>query len=152
MRPDIQAKIPVVEGETPAAAARRYEALGRVMAAFAGEAELLETCRDLTWWRGADLSWNVEWRDGPYAEEMVTFLAEQLHDPGTGESLVEPVEPQTRDTGRFLAMGVAFELRAVDPAGREGGRSQPALWRMSAALDTTRRPAARLPWEELLGG
>ncbi len=30
----------------------RYEALGRVMAALSGEAETLEACRDLTWWRG----------------------------------------------------------------------------------------------------
>ncbi|SDG14530.1 hypothetical protein SAMN05421505_10253 [Sinosporangium album] len=152
VHPDIPAKIPVAGGETPASAALRYEALGRVMAALAGERELIETCRDLTWGRGADLSWNLEWREGPRADEVAELIAEQLHDAGTGEPLVEQEGCPGRATAEFLAMGIRFVLRAVDPVGRGETAARPTRWRLSEALDTTRSTPIRRPWEELFSG
>jgi hypothetical protein len=48
------------------------------MAALATEAELMDACRDLTWWQGADGGWHLEWRDGPYASEVASVLAVRL--------------------------------------------------------------------------
>ncbi|NUO96519.1 MAG: hypothetical protein HOV96_36935 [Nonomuraea sp.] len=123
--------------------ALRYEAFGRVMAALATEADFIESCRDLTWWRGADHSWHVEWRDGPYASEVAVLLAEGV----PGRSLSAGAGSAVLDV-----MGVRFELRAVDPMGRARVRARPGLWRLAEALDTTRRTNTRHPWEELLGG
>ncbi|MGW0809392.1 hypothetical protein [Nonomuraea sp. NPDC002799] len=143
---------------------RSYEAFGRVMAALATEADFIESCRDLTWWRGADHSWHVEWRDGPYASEVASLLAghvrESGHDgsPVTGAGLgnagsfVTEVGPGSAGSAVLDVMGVRFELRAIDPVGRATVRERPGFWRLAEALDTTRRTNARHPWEELLGG
>ncbi|SEF61582.1 hypothetical protein SAMN05444920_101204 [Nonomuraea solani] len=141
---------------------RRYEAFGRVMAALATEADFIESCRDLTWWRGADHSWHIEWRDGPYASEVAGLLAEQVRDSGhddspateagPGYSLVTEVGPGSDGSAVLDVMGVRFELRAIDPMGRATVRARPGFWRLAEALDTTRRTNARHPWEELLGG
>lgn len=139
--------------EEPAlASARRFEAFGRVMAALASEAEFIESCRDLTWWRGADHSWHISWRDGPYASEVVTLLAAQVRDPGFDGSLVTVVGPGTSSSAVLDVMGVRFELQAVDPLGRSRADARPGFWRLAEALDTTRSTNARRPWEELLGG
>ncbi|WP_198167047.1 hypothetical protein, partial [Microbispora sp. ATCC PTA-5024] len=114
--------------------ARRYEALGRVMAALACEAEMLEACRDLAWWRGADHSWHVEWRDGPYAAEVAALLADRVGEPDQS-ALAVPAGPATVTTAALDVMGVSFVLRAIDPLGMERLRARPGLWRLSAALD-----------------
>ncbi|MGP3957163.1 hypothetical protein ACTWPT_14270 [Nonomuraea sp. 3N208] len=132
--------------------ARRYEAFGRVMAALATEADFIESCRDLTWWRGADHSWHIEWRDGPYASEVALLLAEQVRDPDYEGSLVTEAGPGSDGSAVLDVMGVRFELRAVDPMGRATVRSRPGFWRLAEALDTSRRTNTRHPWEELLGG
>ncbi|MFG1702269.1 hypothetical protein ACFLIM_03660 [Nonomuraea sp. M3C6] len=132
--------------------ARRYEAFGRVMAALATEADFIESCRDLTWWRGADHSWHIEWRDGPYAYEVASLLAEEVRDPDFDGSLVTEVGPGSAGSAVLDVMGVRFELRAIDPMGRAIVRERPGFWRLSEALDTTRRTNTRHPWEELLGG
>lgn len=124
--------------------AHRYEALGRVMAALATEADFIESCRDLTWWCGADLSWHIEWRDGPFAAEMAALLA--AHVPGAGQVT------GGQASAVLDVMGVRFALRAIDPMGRAGVRARPDFWRLTEALDTTRRTNTRHPWEELLGG
>ncbi|MDP9861178.1 MULTISPECIES: hypothetical protein [Streptosporangium] len=140
-------------GEAPPEDGRRFEALGRVMAALAGEAGLMESCRDLAWWRGSDQSWHVEWRDGPHAAEVAAALAERVRDPGVPGALAVPAGPATSATAALDVMGVLFVLRAADPVGRERLRVRPGLWRMSEALDTTRRTTSRPPWEVvLLGG
>lgn len=131
---------------------RRYEAFGRVMAALATEAEFIESCRDLTWWRGADHSWHIEWRDGPFASEVAALLADQVHDPEYDGSLVTDAGPGSDCSAVLDVMGVRFELRAIDPMGRADLRSRPGFWRLAEALDTTRNGNARRPWEELLGG
>jgi len=131
------------DGTQPAAV--HYEAFGRVMAALATEADFIEACRDLTWWRGAGPSWHVEWRDGPFAAEAAALLADRM--PG----LVTPGE--SGDSCAVLdVMGVRFELRAIDPMGRVRVRARPDFWRLAEALDTTRPTNTRHPWEELLGG
>ncbi|MFB4282062.1 MULTISPECIES: hypothetical protein [unclassified Nonomuraea] len=132
--------------------ARRYEAFGRVMAALATEADFIESCRDLTWWRGSDHSWHIEWRDGPYASEVASLLVEQVRDPGLDGSLVTRAGPGGDGSAVLDVMGVLFELRAIDPMGRATVRARPGFWRLAEALDTTRRTNARHPWEELLGG
>ncbi|MEV0384158.1 hypothetical protein [Nonomuraea sp. NPDC050643] len=132
--------------------ARGYEAFGRVMAALATEADFIESCRDLTWWRGADHSWHVEWRDGPYASEVACLLAEQVCDPDFEGSPVTEAGPGSDGSAVLDVMGVRFELRAIDPMGRASVRARSGLWRLAEALDTTRRTNARHPWEELLGG
>ncbi|MGI5282974.1 hypothetical protein ACQEVF_06540 [Nonomuraea polychroma] len=132
--------------------ARRYEAFGRVMAALATEADFIESCRDLTWWRGADHSWHIEWRDGPYASEVASLLAEQVRDPDYDGSLVTEAGPGSGGSAVLDVMGVRFELRAIDPMGRATVRSRAGFWRLAEALDTTRRTNTRHPWEELLGG
>lgn len=132
--------------------ARRHEAFGRVMAALATEAEFIESCRDLTWWRGPDHSWHIEWRDGPYASEVASLLADQVRGPGLDVSLVTEAGPGGAASAVLDVMGVRFELRAVDPLGRARVRARPGLWRLAEALDTTRRTNTRHPWEELLGG
>ncbi|MGP3910476.1 hypothetical protein [Nonomuraea sp. 10N515B] len=132
--------------------ARRYEAFGRVMAALASEADFIESCRDLTWWRGSDHSWHIEWRDGPYASEVALLLAEQVRDPDYEGSLVTEAGPGSGGSAVLDVMGVLFELRAIDPMGRATVRSRPGFWRLAEALDTTRRTNTRHPWEELLGG
>ncbi|MFG2078307.1 hypothetical protein [Nonomuraea maritima] len=132
--------------------ARRYEAFGRVMAALATEADVIESCRDLTWWRGSDHSWHIEWRDGPYASEVAALLAAAVRDPGREGSLVVQAGPGGDGSAELDVMGVRFVLRAVDPTGRAGVRTRPGLWRLAEALDTSRRTNARHPWEELLGG
>ncbi len=110
------------------------------MAVLATKAEFIEACRDLTWWRGADHSWHIEWRDGPYASEVAALLDATAAGP-------------CGDTHAVLdVMGVRFELRAVDPMGRVRARARPGFWRLAGALDTTRRTNTRHPWEELLGG
>ncbi|MFI7614145.1 hypothetical protein ACIBP6_23225 [Nonomuraea terrae] len=132
--------------------ARRYEAFGRVMAALASEADFIESCRDLTWWRGSDHSWHIEWRDGPYASEVAALLADEVRDPDYDGSLVTQAGPGGDGSAVLDVMGVRFELRAVDPMGRATVRARPGLWRLAEALDTTRRTNTRHPWEELLGG
>ncbi|MER6944740.1 hypothetical protein ABT294_12030 [Nonomuraea sp. NPDC000554] len=138
------------DDELSPTSARRYEALGRVMAALASEAEFIETCRDLTWWRAADQSWHVEWRDGPYASEVAALLVEQVGAPDG--SLATAAGPGGSASAVLDVMGVRFELRAIDPMGRARVRTRPGFWRLAEALDTTRRTNARQPWEELLGG
>ncbi|MEU1729102.1 hypothetical protein [Nonomuraea sp. NPDC005692] len=130
--------------------ARGYEAFGRVMAALATEADVIESCRDLTWWRGADRSWHIEWRDGPYASEVAALLAGQVGDAG-GAPLTA-AGPAGAGSAVLEVMGVRFVLRAIDPMGRARVRARPGLWRLAEALDTTRRTNTRHPWEELLGG
>ncbi|MFC4115871.1 hypothetical protein [Nonomuraea zeae] len=132
--------------------ARRYEAFGRVMAALATEADFIESCRDLTWWRGSDHSWHIEWRDGPYASEVAALLAEQVRDPEFDGALVAAAGPGSAGSAVLDVMGVRFELRAIDPMGRATVRARPGFWRLAEALDTTRRTNTRHPWEELLGG
>ncbi|WP_344980147.1 hypothetical protein [Streptosporangium fragile] len=131
---------------------RRYEAFGRVMAALAGEPELMESCRDLTWRRGADHSWHIEWRDGPQAAEIAAVLTAHVPDPACPGALVTPTGPVTAGTATLDVMGVLFVLRSVDPMCRERFRGRPGLRRLSEALDTTRRTTSRHPWEVLLGG
>ncbi|WP_205825914.1 hypothetical protein [Microbispora catharanthi] len=135
----------------------RYEALGRVMAALSGEAETLEACRDLTWWRGTDRSWHIEWRDGPYAAEVAALLLERIGEPGPDAVRAAPAGPATTSTAMLNVMGVTFVLRAIDPFGMERLRTRPGLWRLSAALDGPAGPVgmggrSRQHWEELLGG
>ncbi|GAB3141608.1 hypothetical protein [Microbispora hainanensis] len=135
----------------------RYEALGRVMAALSGEAEMLEACRDLTWWRGTDRSWHIEWRDGPYAAEVAAQLLDRIGEPGQDTVRAAPAGPATTSTAMLNVMGVTFVLRAIDPFGRERLRTKPGLWRLSAALDGPAGPVGtggrgRQHWEELLGG
>ncbi|WP_327086583.1 hypothetical protein OIE66_30190 [Nonomuraea sp. NBC_01738] len=140
-------------GDGELTSARRYEAFGRVMAALATKAEFIESCRDLTWWRGADdHSWHIEWRDGPYAHEVAALLAEHVRDPDFDGNLVAPAGPRDDASAVLDVMGVRFELRAVDPMGKARVQSPPGFWRLAEALDTTRRTNARQPWEELLGG
>ncbi|MFI9555064.1 hypothetical protein [Nonomuraea endophytica] len=132
--------------------ARRYEAFGRVMAVLATKADFIEACRDLTWWRGADHSWHIEWRDGPYAAEVAALLAEHVRDPDFDGSLVTVAGPGNNASAILDVMGVRFELHAVDPMGSARVHVRPGFWRLAEALDTTRRTNARQPWEELLGG
>ncbi len=132
--------------EDPAlAGARRYEAFGRVMAALATKAEFIESCRDLTWWPGPGASWHIEWREGPFASEVAALLARHPHAIGR-------VTAADDACAVLEVLGVRFELRAVDPTGRARAHARPHFWRLAEALDTTRRPTARHPWEELLGG
>ncbi|MFI6325972.1 hypothetical protein ACIBG8_51235 [Nonomuraea sp. NPDC050556] len=138
--------------EVSLASARRFEAFGRVMAALATEAEFIESCRDLTWWRGSDHSWHIEWREGPYAAEVADLLSAQVCDPGFEGSLVTAAGPATPGSAVLDVMGVRFELRAVDPMGRERAQAKPVLWRLSGMLDTSGGSGVRRPWEELLGG
>ncbi|MEU7695670.1 hypothetical protein OHB01_21240 [Microbispora hainanensis] len=135
----------------------RYEALGRVMAALSGEAETLEACRDLTWWRGTDRSWHIEWRDGPYAAEVAAQLLDRIGEPGQDAVRAAPAGPATTSTAMLNVMGVTFVLRAIDPFGMERLRTRPGLWRLSAALDGPAGSVGtggrgRQHWEELLGG
>ncbi|MEO3788694.1 hypothetical protein ABGB14_00680 [Nonomuraea sp. B10E15] len=130
--------------------ARGYEAFGRVMAALATEVDFIESCRDLTWWRGADHSWHIEWRDGPYASEVAELLSGHVR--ASGGSLVTEAGPGGAGSAMLDVMGVRFELRAIDPMGRATLRARSGFWRLSEALDTTRRTNTRHPWEELLGG
>ncbi|WP_433439489.1 hypothetical protein [Nonomuraea sp. CA-141351] len=141
-----------VDADFSLTSARRYEAFGRVMAALATEADFIESCRDLTWWRGSDHSWHIEWRDGPYASEVAALLAEQVRDPDYDGPLVTEAGPANGGSAVLDVMGVRFELRAIDPMGRATVRERPGFWRLAEALDTTRRTNARHPWEELLGG
>lgn len=113
------------------------------MDALAARADLLESCRDLIWWRGADDGWHIEWRDGPCADEVADLLAGRLAANIT-------VVPGSRRMTQIEVIGVPFVLRAVDPLGGERVAARPDLWQL--ALDTTRRPATRHPWEQLLGG
>ncbi|GAB2913226.1 hypothetical protein ACFMQL_23250 [Nonomuraea fastidiosa] len=145
-------RTPTPGDELSLTSARRYEAFGRVMAALATEADFIESCRDLTWWRGADHSWHIEWRDGPYASEVAALLAEQVRDPGHDGPLVTQAGPGHASSAVLDVMGVRFELRAIDPMGRARVRARPDFWRLAEALDTTRRTNTRHPWEELLGG
>ncbi|MEU6727972.1 hypothetical protein ABZ917_30075 [Nonomuraea wenchangensis] len=139
-------------GDLSLTSARRYEAFGRVMAALASEADFMESCRDLTWWRGGDHTWHIEWRDGPYASEVAGLLAERVLDPDHEGPLVTEAGPGGAATAVLDVMGVRVELRAIDPMGRARTRARPGFWRLAEALDTTRRTNARHPWEELLGG
>ncbi|WP_329091717.1 MULTISPECIES: hypothetical protein [unclassified Streptosporangium] len=141
-----------VPGEGRPSRGLRYEAFGRVMAALAGESELLESCRDLTWWRGADHGWHIEWRDGPGAADIAAVLARQVRDPGCPDALVTRSGPATAGDATLDVMGVPFVLRAVDPVHRERFRGRAGLRRLGEALDTTRRTTSRHPWEVLLGG
>lgn len=154
---------------------RRYEALGRVMAALAGETEMLQACRDLAWWRGNDHSWHVVWRDGPHAAEVAALLVNRIRGPEGKTPLAGLTGAATVSTASLDVMGVSFVLLAIDPLGMDRLRARPGLWRLSAALDgvlrdgratgaTTervvgdgtrgraRRSSSRRCWEELLGG
>ncbi|GGS46303.1 hypothetical protein GCM10010156_01230 [Planobispora rosea] len=147
-----RATIATDEIQIQLAGARRFEALGRVMAALACDAELMGTCSDLTWWRGADHGWHIEWREGLYASEVADTLAAHVREPDHCVPLVAPAGPVTAGTAVLDVMGVRFVLRAVDPLGRARLHTRPAPWRLADALDTTRPPAARRPWEDLIGG
>nr|BFE87734.1 hypothetical protein GCM10020093_103350 [Planobispora longispora] len=131
--------------------ARRFEAFGRVMAALACDAELMETCSDLTWWRGADHSWHIEWREGLYASEVADTLAAHVREPDHCVPLVAPAGLVAAGTAVLDVMGVRFVLRAVDPSAAPAWTPVPPL----APGGRPRHhppPAARHPWEELLGG
>ncbi|MBG0815851.1 hypothetical protein HS045_16995 [Planomonospora sp. ID82291] len=119
------------------------------MAALGGDAGLMESCRDLTWWRGTGDSWHIEWREGPYAAEVAEALAERVRERGTP---ADPVGRATALSAVLDVVGVRFVLRAVDPVGRD--RPHPRLdpWHLAEALDTTRRGPSPQPWERLLGG
>ncbi|WP_433497414.1 hypothetical protein ACQP1K_21005 [Sphaerimonospora sp. CA-214678] len=153
--------------EVRAPDARRHEALGRVMATLADETEMLEACRDLAWWRGADHSWHVEWRDGPRAAEVAELLVERITGPEHAVPLAGLTGPATASTATLDVIGVSFALLAIDPVGMDRLRARPGLWRLSAALDgvtgngggtgsraagRSRGGGARRCWEELLGG
>ncbi|WP_240197391.1 hypothetical protein [Nonomuraea lactucae] len=138
---------PAGDDDHSPAGARGYEALGRVMAVLAGEADFIESCRDLAWWRGSG-SWHLEWRDGPFASEAAALLEERLR----GLQLVTTAVPGNDVCAALEVMGVRFELRAIDPMGRARVRARPGFWRLAEALDTTRSTNARHPWETLLGG
>ncbi|MEU4403964.1 hypothetical protein AB0F88_05520 [Streptosporangium sp. NPDC023963] len=144
--------MPGTSGEDRPSCGLRYEAFGRVMAALAGESELMESCRDLTWWRGADHGWHIEWRDGPGAADIAAVLARHVRDPGCPGALVTRSGPATAGDATLDVMGVPFVLRAVDPVHRERFRGRAGLRRLGEALDTTRRTTSRHPWEILLGG
>jgi hypothetical protein len=146
--------VPVGVGD-PASGARRYEALGRVMAALSNELEVLEACRDLAWWQGSGDTWHVEWRDGPYASEVAELLADRIREPDVPCGLVASAEPSTTSTTStaFLAvMGVTFVVRAIDPYGLRRLRARPGIRRLAEALEPSRRTGTRRHWEELLGG
>ncbi|WP_185082778.1 hypothetical protein [Nonomuraea muscovyensis] len=149
LRPSRDAPVPRTrDDDLSVEAARRYEALGRVMAVLSGEADFIESCRDLTWWRGYD-SWHLEWRDGPFASEVAALLREHLEEAG----LVTAAAPGNDACAVLEVMGVRVELRAIDPMGRARVRQRPdSFWRLAEALDTTRRTNTRHPWETLLGG
>ena len=138
--------------DEPVSEARWFEAFGRVMAALAGETEFIDSCRDLTWWRGGGQSWHIEWRDGPHASELAALLGEHVRDPGLPGSLSTEAGPSSRSHAAIKVMGVRFELSAVDPVGRAKLTAKPGFWRLAEALDTTRRTNTRHPWEVLLGG
>lgn len=148
--------VPPFPPEAEAAArARRYEALGRVMAELAGQAELLQTCRDLSWWQGSDLAWYIEWREGPCAAEVAGLLAERIREAGGDGIPAGPVGPATDTRAGLEVLGVSIVLRAIDPLGRARMRERQSLWRMAAALEPVPPAAAaryRRHWEQLLGG
>ncbi|RJL26655.1 hypothetical protein D5H75_26755 [Bailinhaonella thermotolerans] len=116
------------------------------MAALTRDAETFESCRDLSWWRGGDQSWHIEWRDGPYARELADLIAARI----LPEAPVTAAGPPSATQATLDVMGVLFVLRAVDPLGR-ARLSRPSLWRLRDALDTTRRTPSPQPWERLLG-
>jgi len=127
------------------------------MGALSGEAETLEACRDLTWWRGTEHSWHIEWRDGPYAAEVAALLLDRIGAPGPDAAPATPAGPAGTSTAMLDVMGVTFVLRAIDPFGMERLRTRPGLWRLSAALAGPAGPVgaggrSRRHWEELLGG
>ncbi|MEO3853350.1 hypothetical protein [Acrocarpospora sp. B8E8] len=124
----------------------RYEAFGRVLAALAAETDALDSCRDLSWWLGADHAWNIEWRDGPYAHELAALLLDRLTDSGLDDLAHHP------GNSTLQVLGTPFVLHAVDPLGLDRMRTRPGLWRLSQALDPLHHTSARRPWEELLGG
>ncbi|GIH24295.1 hypothetical protein Aph01nite_26050 [Acrocarpospora phusangensis] len=126
--------------------ALRYEAFGRVMAALAAEADAVESCRDLSWWLGADDAWNIEWRDGPYAHELAALLVTRLTESGLDDLSHYPGHHTLE------VLGVSVVLHAVDPLGLHRSAARPGLWRLSQALDPLHHTSARRPWEELLGG
>lgn len=147
--------LPVPPEAETAARARRYEALGRVMAELAGHSELLQTCRDLNWWQGSDLAWYIEWRDGPYASEVAELLADRIRGADGDGTPAGPAGPATPTRAALDVLGVSIVLRAIDPMGRRRMHDRQSLWRMAAALNTAQpAPAARhrRHWEELLGG
>lgn len=145
---------------------RRYEALGRVMAALAGDTEVLQACRDLAWWRGTDHSWHVAWRDGPHAAEVAALLVDRIRGPEGDAPLAGLTGAATVSTASLDVMGVSFVLLAIDPLGMDRLRARPGLGRLSAALDGVPgggraadgargqvwRSGSRRCWEELLGG
>ncbi|GAA3162287.1 hypothetical protein GCM10010466_61550 [Planomonospora alba] len=137
--------------EIQPAGGRRFEAFGRVMDALGGEAELMESCRDLTWWRGAGESWHIEWREGPYATEVAQVLAERVGGPGAPAGPAGGGTPDTPGCAVVDVIGVRFVLRAVDPLGRRP-RTRLGPWRLAEAMDTTRPGPSPRPWELLLGG
>ncbi|MDF5753980.1 hypothetical protein [Spongiactinospora sp. TRM90649] len=144
--------LPGIDDDLISPGARRYEALGRVLATLAAESEMVESCRELAWWRGTDHSWHIEWRDGLYAFEVAALLAEQMRDPAIAGPLAAAAGPASRASAALDVMGVRFALRAVDPLGRARLGARPGLWRLTEALDTSRPRKARHAWEELLGG
>lgn len=149
--------LPAVEDVTLPPDARRYEALGRVMAALSSQAEMLESCRDLAWRQGNEDTWHVEWSDGPYASEVAALLVECVRAPSFAGGLAGFDEhpgtaPPPASTASLDVMGVTFVLRAIDPLGREHLRDRLGTWRMSEALDSSRRSGSRRHWDELLGG
>ncbi|MFI0423797.1 hypothetical protein [Spongiactinospora sp. 9N601] len=146
------AALPGIDEDLIAPAARRYEALGRVMAALAAQTEIIESCRDLAWWRGTDHSWHIEWRDGLFAFEVAALLAEQMRDSAIAGPLAAAAGPASRGSAAIDVLGVRFALRALDPLGRARLRARPGLWRLTEALDTSRPGDTRRAWEELLGG
>ncbi|WP_433218072.1 hypothetical protein [Microtetraspora malaysiensis] len=141
----------------PLPEARRYEALGRVLAALSEDAEMRDACRDLTWWQAADESWHIEWGDGPYASEAADLVVERLRAAGPDAGLAASSGPATRTEANIDVMGVGLLLRAVDPLGLERLRTTPGLWRMAASIsaadgEPAGRGESRRHWEELLGG
>ncbi len=113
--------------------ARRYEAFGRVMAAFATEPEMMETCRDLGWWPGTD-GWEIEWREGPTPPRSPTCSSSASASPASPARWSARAGPRHPLCARLDVMGVSFDLRAIDPLGLERMRHRPGVWRLSEAL------------------
>lgn len=109
---------------------RNLEVLGRLLLALR-ETDLRDVLGSLDFWAALGGGYVLEWRDGPYADEVRDELVAQLVESDSGllgpDDFVVRTDIEHRDTQHRLFLvirGVRVELRSCDAVGLDRAREK----------------------------
>ena len=109
---------------------QKLDVLGRVLLAVR-ESDLRGVLGSMDFWAALGGGYVLEWRDGPYADEVRDQLVTQLVEGETDllgpEDFVVRTDIEHRDTQHrlfLLIRGVRVEFRSCDPVGLDRAREE----------------------------